>query len=90
MYSLPDYERAMCLLKNISAPLECGEKLSFDKMLEIMEIHGKPYAQQLVENMKEFVIANNASSDSAESITTPSEDDSEGKVTFATNLHTTN
>ena len=84
MYSLPDYERAMCLLKNISAPLEYGEKQSFDKMLEIMRIHGKPYAQQLVGNMKEFIITNaNASSDSAEAIATPNEDDGEGKVIFA-------
>ena len=33
MYDLPDNKRAMCLLKNISASLECGEKQSFDKML---------------------------------------------------------
>ena len=51
MSKLPDNDRAMRLLKNISAPLECGEKQSFYKMLEIMQTHGKHHAQQLAENI---------------------------------------
>ena len=83
MYNLSDIDRAMCLLKNISAPLECGEKQSFHKMLEIMQIHGKSYAQSLAENMKKFVSGKDptAGNDVTESIATPSEDN-EGKVTF--------
>ena len=53
--SLPDNDRAMCLLKNISAPLECGETQSFYKMLEIMYVHGNLHAQQLAESINKFV-----------------------------------
>ena len=51
MSNLPDNDRAMCLLKKISAPLECSEKQSFYKMLEIMRDHGNLFAKQLAENM---------------------------------------
>ena len=55
MSNLPDNDRATCLLKKISAPLECGEKQSFYKMLEIMRDHGNLFAKQLAENMSLFV-----------------------------------
>ena len=55
MYSLSDIERAMCLLKNISAPLENGEKQNFYKMLEILQAHGNPQAQQLAEDIQASV-----------------------------------
>ena len=55
MSSLPDNDRAMSLLKNISAPLEFGKKQNFHRMLEIMQEHGNLHAQQLAENMKAFV-----------------------------------
>ena len=52
MYSLTDIDRVMCLLENVSAPLESGEKQNFYKMLEIMQTHGNLHAQQLVEDIK--------------------------------------
>ena len=52
---MADDDRATSLLKHISAPLECGEKQSFYKMLEIMQVHGNLHAQQLGENIKAFV-----------------------------------
>ena len=55
LFNLMDNDRAVCFLKNISAPLECGEKQSFYIMLEIMQVHGNLHAQQLAENIKEFV-----------------------------------
>ena len=55
MSDLPDNDRAICLLKNISTPLERNEKQNFYKMLEIMQEHGNLHAQQLADNMKAFV-----------------------------------
>ena len=55
MYSLSDIDRAMCLLNNVSAPLECGEKQNFYKMLEIMQTHGNVHTQELVEDIKASV-----------------------------------
>ena len=55
MSNLSDNDRAMCLLKNISASLECGEKQSFYVMLEIMQAHGNLLAQQLADCIKVFV-----------------------------------
>ena len=55
MSDLPDSDRTVHLLKNISAPLGCDEKQGFYKMLEIMEIHGNDHAQQLAQNIKAFV-----------------------------------
>lgn len=52
---LPSNDRAMSLLKNISASLEFGEKQSFYKMLDIMQAHGNLPAQQLADHMKVFV-----------------------------------
>ena len=45
----------MCLLENISAPLENGEKQNFYKMLKILQAHGNPQAQQLAEGIKASV-----------------------------------
>lgn len=59
MSNLPDDERAVHLLKNISAPLECGEKQNFYKMLEIMQTHGSSFAQQLAENIIAFIRGTN-------------------------------
>ena len=56
MYNLPDTNRAVYLLKNISAPLECGEKQSFYSMLDVMVTHGNFHAQKLAENMKASVV----------------------------------
>ena len=55
MDSLPDIDRAVCILTNISTPLECGEKQSFYKMLEIMQAHGNIHAQELAEDIKASV-----------------------------------
>ena len=55
MSTLPDNDKAICILNNISASLESDEKQSFYKMLEIMKEHGNLHAQQLAENMKAFV-----------------------------------
>ena len=55
MSKMSDNDRAASLLKNISAPLECGEKQTFYKMLEIMQAHGNLFAQQLVRNIKMVV-----------------------------------
>ena len=55
MSTLPDNDRAMCLLKNISAPLECGENQSFYKMLEIMKTYGSLYVKQLAEDITLFL-----------------------------------
>ena len=55
MCSLSDIDRAMCLLSNVSAPLECGEKQNFYKMLEIMQTNGNVHTQQLVEDIKASV-----------------------------------
>ena len=52
---LSNNDRAMSVLRNISAALECGEKQSFNKMLEIMQTHGNHHAQQLAENIKAAV-----------------------------------
>ena len=52
MCSLSDIDRAMCLLSNVSAPLESGEKQNFYKMLEIVQTHGNV---QLVEDIKASV-----------------------------------
>ena len=52
---LSNNERAMVLLRNISASLEFGEKQSFYKMLEIMQAHGNLFAQQLADHIKVFV-----------------------------------
>ena len=52
MYTLSDVDRAVCILTNISTPLECGEKQSFYKMLEIMQAHGNINAQRLAEDIK--------------------------------------
>ena len=66
MSNLLDNDRAVQLLKNISGPLKCGEKQSFYKMLEIMEIYGEHHVQQLAENIKAFV-------ESAETVVAPIE-----------------
>ena len=55
LYSLSDIERAMCLLNSISAPLKNGENQNFYKMLEILQAHGNPQAQQLAEDIQESV-----------------------------------
>ena len=55
MSNLPDNDRAVCLLKSISNPLECGEYQNFYKMLEIMRDHGNLHVQQLAENIKAFI-----------------------------------
>ena len=55
MSKLPDNDRAMSLLKNISGPLEYGEKQGFYKMLEIMQAHGNLFAQQLAGNINMLV-----------------------------------
>ena len=55
MCSLPDIERPMCLLKNISVPLENDEKQNFYKMLEILQAHGNLQAQQLAEDIQASV-----------------------------------
>ena len=55
MSSLSNSDRAVRLLKNISDPLECGEKQSFYKMLDILQTHGNRHAKQLAENIKAFV-----------------------------------
>ena len=57
MYSLSNSDRAVRLLKNISAPLECGEneKQSFYKMLDILQAYGNLHAKQLAESIKAFV-----------------------------------
>ena len=55
MYSLSDVDRAMCLLNNVSVPLECGEKQNFYKMLEIMQTNGNVHTQQLVEDIRASV-----------------------------------
>ena len=55
MFKLPSNDRAVSLLKNISAALQCGEKQSFYKMLEIMQAHGNLPAQQLADHIKVFV-----------------------------------
>ena len=52
---LPENDRAMHLLKYISAPLEYSEKQSFYKMLEIMKTHGNLYAMELAENIETFI-----------------------------------
>ena len=71
---LSNNDRAMSLLKNISAPLECGEKQSFYKMLEIMQTHGNHHAQQLTENIKAVVRGvDPGTSQSVETVVTPSE-----------------
>ena len=54
--NLPDNERAICILKSISAPLECGEKQNFKKMLKIMQDHGNLYAQQLAKDVNTCVM----------------------------------
>ena len=51
MSNLSDNDRAMRLLKNILAPLECGENQSFYKMLEIMQTYGNLHAKQLAGNI---------------------------------------
>ena len=71
---LSDNDRAMSLLKYISAPLECGNKQSFYNMLEIMQTHGKHHAQQLAENIKTVVRGvDTGTSQRAETVVTPSE-----------------
>lgn len=55
MYSLPDVDRAMCLLNSISAPLECSEKQNFYRMLEILQAHGNIQAKQLAEDINTCV-----------------------------------
>ena len=50
-----DNDRAMDLLRHISAPLECGEKQCFYKMLEIMQTYGNLHGQQLAEKIKAFI-----------------------------------
>ena len=55
MSNMPDNDRSVCLLKNISDPLECGESQNFYQMLEVMEAHGNLQVQQLVENIKAFL-----------------------------------
>ena len=55
MDSLSDIDRAICLLSNISAPLECGEKQNFYKMLEILQAHDNIHAQQLAEDINTCV-----------------------------------
>ena len=55
MYSLPDVDRAMCLLNSISAPLECGEKQNFYKMLEMLQAHDNIHAQQLAKDINTCV-----------------------------------
>ena len=59
MSKLPNNDRAMVLLKNISASLEFGEKQSFYKMLEIMQARGNLLAQQLADHIKVFVRGGN-------------------------------
>ena len=55
MSILSNSDRAVRLLKNISAPLECGEKQGFYKMLDILQAHGNLHAKQLAESIKAFV-----------------------------------
>ena len=55
MSILSNSDRAVRLLKNISAPLECGEKQGFYKMLDILQAHGNLNAKQLVESIKAFI-----------------------------------
>ena len=53
--TLLDNDRAMDLLRHISAPLECGEKQCFYKMLEIMQTYGNLHGRQLAEKIKAFI-----------------------------------
>ena len=53
--SLSGRNRALCVLRSISAPLECGETQSFYKMLEIMQSHGNLHAKNLAENVSKYV-----------------------------------
>ena len=53
--NLSDSDRAICLLKNISAPLKCGEKQNFYYMLEVIQVYGNLQAQELAENITAFV-----------------------------------
>lgn len=55
MSNLPDNERAVCILKNISDPLECGENQNFYTMLEVMQDYGNCDAQKLVEDIKTLI-----------------------------------
>ena len=53
--NLPDNERALYILKNISDPLESSEKQNFYTMLEVMKDHGNCDAQKLVEDIKTLI-----------------------------------
>ena len=52
---LPDNKRAVCVLKNISGPLEHSENQNFYRMLEVMQDYGNPCAQKLVEDIKALI-----------------------------------
>ena len=53
--NLPDNERAVCILKIISDPLESGESQNFYRMLEVIQDHGNYDAQKLVEDVKTLI-----------------------------------
>ena len=58
MCNMLDNDRALHILKKISRTLECGENQNFSKMLEVIQDHGNPPAQKLLEIIKEFVRSN--------------------------------
>ena len=74
--NLPDNQRATCLLKSISGPIENGDTQNFYKLLEIMRDHGNPDAQKLVEDIKAFIGRNDPSIRSTETAAAPTK----GKV----------
>ena len=53
--SLPGKDRAVCVLRNITASLECGNTQSFYKMLEIMQSYGTLHAKEVANDVLKWV-----------------------------------
>ena len=73
MSNLPDNERAVCILKIISDPLESGENQNFYRMLEVIQDHGNCDAQKLVEDVKTLIASKDYNIRSTEAAAAPTE-----------------
>ena len=73
MSTVSDNERAVCILKTISHPLECGDNENFYKMLEVIHDHGNPHAQELVEDIKALIGSKDHDIKSTETAASPTE-----------------
>lgn len=73
MSTVSDNERAVCILKNISHPLECGDNQKFYRMLEVIHDHGNSHAQELVEDIKALIGSKGHDIKSTETAATPTE-----------------